>query len=50
VDLQYSYRIGASTMPLIVKDVCAKIWIPLKDIYMAELSEEKLDEDCKRVS
>jgi hypothetical protein len=40
VDLQYCYRIGASTIRLIVKDVCAQIWIHLKDICIADLTEE----------
>lgn len=41
MDLQYSYRISASTIGGIVRDVCHNIWIYMKDMGIAPLTEDR---------
>lgn len=39
-ELEYNFRISASTIGKIVKDVCENIWKYLKDICFVQLTEE----------
>lgn len=44
MDLQYSFRIAATTIGGIVRDVCENIWIHMKDMCMVPLTEDRWKE------
>lgn len=44
MDLQYSFRIAATTIGGIVRDVCKNIWMYMKDVCIAPLTEDRWKE------
>lgn len=40
VDLHYSYRLGISTIPEIIREVCHFIWVVLKDMCLPQPTKE----------